>query len=556
VGAIGTIGGTFLVPGVSLNNRLYTKDAIGKAVKRMTERIADPAGLPIVMLTHHGAGDDSTRISARVTAVAQQDDGSATWEGALPDTKAGREIAALTEPDSTGRRALETVSIRGWWLGQVLTTSVDGQQVETADDLEIDGIDFTRSPGVTAARIATTTKLAERAGQRTPITESAPETHVETSQAPPPKPSFADAGHQSDGLERLPIDSVEQVRDAWCSINQSVVQERYTPRQVQLIRGRIKTAAEKHQLTLTDAHTLQEALDGLRSAAEAYISVSAYQDQTDVDVRAFGVANHDIAAAATQIGAAATAALTVLDPDGDGDLDLPGDSGARCKSCDEPVPQGSIFCPSCGGPVVAGESETTTKEPTVADTNTDTGKDAPKPGTTEGAGTSKESTEAPADTSTTGTDAAGSDGGEKPADAPTGTTSTDLSQEQIDAIAAKIADQIQSKVGQPSAPAETTTPATTTTEASAEAKPEVPPQLTAEDLSKAVAAAVAEGVNGLRKQLVEDLGPSRKGLLREAADAQKAAAGDGRDLSKLSSTDLLKVASQAWDSVLGPINPT
>jgi hypothetical protein len=154
------ISGTFLAPGVSKNGRLYTRDAITKAVNRMQERIADPTGLPITMRTHHAAEDDSTRIAAVVTKVAVSPDGVATWEAYPANTTAGREIAGATQPGVDGKRPLAAVSIRGWWADTVRNTDHDGRTVETADDFEVDGIDFTANPGVDAARISTFAKMA------------------------------------------------------------------------------------------------------------------------------------------------------------------------------------------------------------------------------------------------------------------------------------------------------------------------------------------------------------------------------------------------------------
>ncbi|MEV8480366.1 hypothetical protein, partial [Streptomyces sp. NPDC051173] len=110
---IATVSGTMLTPGVSRNGRLYTEQLIAKATRRMQERIADPDGLPIVMRTHHDAGDDSRLIVGRLTSVTIEKDGSAQYRADLYDTVPGRDIAALvtgTEP------ALRSVSIHGYWL--------------------------------------------------------------------------------------------------------------------------------------------------------------------------------------------------------------------------------------------------------------------------------------------------------------------------------------------------------------------------------------------------------------------------------------------------------
>lgn len=109
---IATISGTLLCPGRSANGRLYTKELIGKAVNRMQERLADPNGLPIVMRTHHAAGDDSARICGRLNAVrVDEKTGAAQYSAALYDTTHGRDIAGLV----TGKTpALRSVSIHGY----------------------------------------------------------------------------------------------------------------------------------------------------------------------------------------------------------------------------------------------------------------------------------------------------------------------------------------------------------------------------------------------------------------------------------------------------------
>lgn len=145
------ITGTMLRPGVSKNRRLYTRENIGRAVARMQARLADPDALPVVMRTHHDAGDDSRLIVGRLTGIAQQPDGSATYEADLYDTAAGRDIGTLIDPDAP---ALRSTSIHGYWVGDPVKVSVDGVGlVDTAPDLEVNAMDFTGTPGVTGAVI-------------------------------------------------------------------------------------------------------------------------------------------------------------------------------------------------------------------------------------------------------------------------------------------------------------------------------------------------------------------------------------------------------------------
>lgn len=172
---IATISGTMLTPGVSRNRRLYSPELIAKAAARMTERIADPDGLPIVMRSHHEAGDDSTRIVGRLTDVKVGEDGSARYRADLYDTAAGRDIAALI----TGKEpALKSVSIHGYWLGPVKQVQYEGENCTTGSDLEINALDFTATPGVPGASVAAASYLdgrapAESVDGRTAIRESA-----------------------------------------------------------------------------------------------------------------------------------------------------------------------------------------------------------------------------------------------------------------------------------------------------------------------------------------------------------------------------------------------
>lgn len=145
---IGTVSGTALVPGISRNGRLYTRETIASAVARAQERIA--AGTePLTMLTHHAAGDDSTRIVGSLTSLTLAEDGSAKFTADLADTDHARTIARL---GSGATPHLRGVSIRGAWLGKVhREPGPAGRTVERGDDLELDGLDFTRTPGVVGA---------------------------------------------------------------------------------------------------------------------------------------------------------------------------------------------------------------------------------------------------------------------------------------------------------------------------------------------------------------------------------------------------------------------
>src|ERR1039457_7355009 len=95
---IATIGGTALAPGVSKNRRLYTAPMIARGVVRAQERLK--AGVePMVMLTHHEAGDDSREIAGSLTGMSLNGPGLIRWNAGLTDTPAGYDIATLAKTE-------------------------------------------------------------------------------------------------------------------------------------------------------------------------------------------------------------------------------------------------------------------------------------------------------------------------------------------------------------------------------------------------------------------------------------------------------------------------
>jgi hypothetical protein len=175
---VAVVRGTFLRPGVSKNKRLYTKDAIAGAVNRMKEQLNSPNGLPLTMATGHGAAyaDDATSFVGRVTDVALNQDGSASFEADIANTTQGRDVATLISGDNP---FLKTISIRGEWLGDVENVEYEGQKVTTSKDFRIYGIDFTSRPGVEGAQIEDVELLSESAIPTSQILESFEEFEVE-----------------------------------------------------------------------------------------------------------------------------------------------------------------------------------------------------------------------------------------------------------------------------------------------------------------------------------------------------------------------------------------
>jgi hypothetical protein len=392
---IATINGTMLVPGVSLNNRLYTAKAIGKAVKRMQEKLADPDALPIVMRTHHQAGDDSRLIVGKLTSVNLEDDGSATYQAQLYGTHPGKDIAALV----TGKDpALRSVSISGNWLGPVRTVEYQGKTVDTADDLEVNAVDFTATPGVLGALISRGTQATtESASDRTPISEDYGATVTITEEAPPPaleavresryrlafhtydqarremglasleEPGvdelnktpygdvkYADPGKQADGVKRYPIDTAAHAKAAWSYINMPKNANKYSSSDLAAIKGRIKGAMRKFGIKVGNESTeprygeIREYYpDGPNG--NAGLCIDAYAGPLSVTFRACNLDASSLKAVGAAAMDAATSALAALDPDTDGDIDVP---GAPAEDDDNDM----------GHPVMGGESSTTDVE--------------------------------------------------------------------------------------------------------------------------------------------------------------------------------------------------
>ena len=168
------IRGTFLRPGLSKNNRLYTKENIGRAVARMQDKLTSGSGLPLTMATSHRAAydDDATSTVGRITHVSLMPDGSATFEADIANTTAGRDVANL----AVGK-FIKGISIRGEWMGQMKQVEHEGVEATTSDDLEVFGIDFTHRPGVEGAEVELA-RLMESASAPNMIFESVDEVEV------------------------------------------------------------------------------------------------------------------------------------------------------------------------------------------------------------------------------------------------------------------------------------------------------------------------------------------------------------------------------------------
>ncbi len=414
---VAVIGGTFIRPGVSKNGRLYTAENIGKAVGRM-QTAAVNGELPLSMYTSHGTAfkDDALAQIGKITHVEQMPDGSARFEADIADTTAGKDIANL----AIGKY-IKGVSIRGMWGSDPYETD-DGHM--TADDLIIRGVDFTNSPGVEGAEIdfaalAESFSGHDADGKSGLIFESVDDAEIvevleldagitlnreaaenlvraasalaealdfdldadlsEASKSPYGSVNYADPGYQSDGVKRYPIDTAAHVRAAWSYINQSKNAGKYTSQQVGRIKGKIKSAAKKFNINIQSE---SEALTrDIQDILEAYASSSWDNGQGSGSVSGYTNEPGDLPKVAQRVAMAAMAALSALDPDQDGDIDLedfsssqeeagaqgdPDDSmsgGATCAVCNASMPSDAMYCPTCGVAVPGAESTGDSSDP-------------------------------------------------------------------------------------------------------------------------------------------------------------------------------------------------
>jgi len=344
------VRGVFLTPGVSKNKRLYTAENINKAVARMQQQLTSPSGLPLTMATSHGAAynDDALSMVGRVTSVFQDEEGKAHFEADIANTSQGRDVATLIEGKSP---FLKSISIRGEWLTDPKTVEHEGQEVVTADDFGVSGIDFTSRPGVLGANIEDVERVNESANLNPHmIFESFTEFEVsdfetpreavisvldfkekfsefiesleeinEADSTPYGDVAYADPGYQADKKKRYPINTEAHVRAAWSYINQGNNASQYSAAQLKRIKGRIKSAAKKYNIDIKEEYN--QFLNELQEIIESWVGITVDNGPATISVNGQAADPTQLRDLINQLAATATAALTVLDPDQDGDID-------------------------------------------------------------------------------------------------------------------------------------------------------------------------------------------------------------------------------------------
>ena len=143
----------------SLNNRIYSTEAVDALIASAQRKIADPNGLNITcFLTHADADQDAIRhLVGRITKVWREGSkGYALID--IADTAAGRDVVALIVGGY-----LYTESLRARGGKQVTDRRYNAPVVVPDGTLELDGIDLTTMPGLEAVARITQLRLTEAA---------------------------------------------------------------------------------------------------------------------------------------------------------------------------------------------------------------------------------------------------------------------------------------------------------------------------------------------------------------------------------------------------------
>ena len=351
---IATVRGIALAPGVSKNGRLYTPENIGRAFERASTRLADPKARPLTMFTHHDGAGNPTHLVGRIAQLTKDRSSTVRFRSDIADTEHGRDIANLTATEDDQPAFLDGVSIRGRWIGPVRRVRMpDGSMVETADDLEILGLDYTDRPGVDDARIESSTPVgpddpAEGELGGSLIFESVDRVLVEATSAPYGEVPYADPGYQKDRQKRYPLDTKRHAQAAWAYINQGDNTKPYTASQLKRVKGRIRKALKGFGVTTSEAapsvplaeDAAWETVTECVGDSGAGFSIQARNGPISVSISAYdGIEPAELEVIAQAAMGAACLALKAMDPDMDADIDVPGAPDADTDSSMEAAGQ-------------------------------------------------------------------------------------------------------------------------------------------------------------------------------------------------------------------------
>ena len=190
------------------------------------------------LITQSGYGDGATLHKVPYTV----DDDGTTVTFADP-TPVKVEYVTISEADTGG-------AITDKQIQQMMsaTAAVDSLHVGlTHITAGLAGLRLPTAPAMTA--------LAQLQALPGPATRTALDQVVALAASaakPYGKVAYADPGYQADNKARYPIDSADHVRAAWSYINQQANAGKYTAVQLKAIKGRIKAAARRFGVSISD----------------------------------------------------------------------------------------------------------------------------------------------------------------------------------------------------------------------------------------------------------------------------------------------------------------
>jgi uncharacterized protein DUF6582 len=347
--------------------------------------------------------------------------------------------------------------------------------------------------------------------------------------------TYADPGYQKDGTKRYPLDSAAHARAAWSYINQAKNTAFYTAAQLKRVKGRIVRALKSFGVKVSsEGWTIEPAYQVTESLAKAIAEyygddparagswcVTASNGPVTINMSSYCMDPADLDVILRAAADASCKALAQLDPDMDGDVDVPG-AGPNSNNMTpgEAAPrtagEGSLEGLAAPAPAAETEPDPVTEAAPVApvdpapepETETEENADTEEePAVSEPTAQETAAAQAPAATETAPAPAAAATAAAAPSANPAAPAGITLTTEQFNAMLDRIAPAapapapaaapVAAAPAQPASPAEAA-PAATATEtapaAPAAAVQESEEQETARLVSEGVAAALrAEG---------------------------------------------------------------
>ena len=165
---------------------------------------------------------------------------------------------------------------------------------------------------------------------------------------------YADPGYQADKVARYPVDTKAHAKSAWSYINMPKNAKLYTSAQLKRIKGRIMAALRKFGVSVSAKEAAGWSFDPAREMTETEIAglfgvqegapveaaiaecmgmnpqtagswaISASNGPVDLRLCSYGMDPSDLDVILRAAADAACTALAKLDPDMDGDIDVPG----------------------------------------------------------------------------------------------------------------------------------------------------------------------------------------------------------------------------------------